>query len=123
MKNDLTTGAWQHNIGCPISITLISTSDVGKEMKDVRLAFKCLNPGERTPLDYKWIKCHMIFDIKIEDFRRKAHMVAGGHMTSAPTIMTYASMVSRETIIRNPVFVNCNHQISTIIVAKAIATV
>ncbi len=27
MKNDLTTRAWQHNIGCPISITLLSTSD------------------------------------------------------------------------------------------------
>ncbi len=27
MKNDLITGAWQHNIGCPISITLLSTSD------------------------------------------------------------------------------------------------
>ncbi len=27
MKNDLTTGAWQHDIGCPISITLPSTSD------------------------------------------------------------------------------------------------
>ena len=27
MKNDLTTGAWQHDIGCPISITLLSTSD------------------------------------------------------------------------------------------------
>ncbi len=27
MKNDLTTGAWQHNIGCPIRITLLSTSD------------------------------------------------------------------------------------------------
>jgi hypothetical protein len=31
MKNDLTTGAWQHNIGCPISITLLSTSDVVKQ--------------------------------------------------------------------------------------------
>jgi hypothetical protein len=40
----------------------------------------------------------MIFDIKIEDFRRKAHMVAGGHMTGAPMIMTYASLVSRETV-------------------------
>jgi hypothetical protein len=27
-KNDLTTGAWQHNIECPISIVLLSTSDV-----------------------------------------------------------------------------------------------
>ena len=25
-------------------------------------------------------------------------MVAGGHMTGAPTIMTYASVVSRETV-------------------------
>jgi hypothetical protein len=73
---------------------------IGKEMKDVRIAFKCLNPGECTSLNYKWIKCHMIFDIKIEDFRRKARMVAGGHMTGAPTIMTYASVVSHahETI-------------------------
>jgi hypothetical protein len=69
---------------------------IAKVMKDVRIAFKCLNPCEHTPLDYKWIKCHMILDIKIEDFRRKAHMVAGGHMTGAPTIMTYASVVSRE---------------------------
>jgi hypothetical protein len=30
MKNDLTTRAWQHNIGCPISVTLLSTSDVVK---------------------------------------------------------------------------------------------
>jgi hypothetical protein len=29
---------------------------IGKEMKDVRIAFKCLNPGEHAPLDYKWIK-------------------------------------------------------------------
>ncbi len=28
MENDLTTGAWQHDIGCPISITLLSTSDI-----------------------------------------------------------------------------------------------
>ena len=71
---------------------------VTKEWKDVRIAFKCLNLGECTPLDYKWIKCHMIFYIKTEDFRRKARMDAGGHMAGAPTIMTYASVVSCETI-------------------------
>jgi hypothetical protein len=27
MKNDLTIGAWQHNVGCPIRIVLASTSD------------------------------------------------------------------------------------------------
>ncbi len=72
---------------------------LAKEMKDVRIAFKCLTPCKRAPLNYKWIKkCHMIFDIKIEDFRRKACMVAEGHMTGAPMIMTYASVVSRENV-------------------------
>jgi hypothetical protein len=71
---------------------------ITKEMKDVRIAFQCLNAGDRAPIGFKWIKCHMIFDIKIEDFRRKARMVAGGHMTGAPTTMTYASVVSRETV-------------------------
>jgi hypothetical protein len=63
---------------------------IAKKVKDMRIAFKCLNPGKRTPLGYKWIKCHMIFDVKIEDFRRKARMVAGGHMTGAPMIMMSA---------------------------------
>ncbi len=40
----------------------------------------------------------MIFDIKIEDFRPKARLVAGGHMTKVPAIITYASVVSRETV-------------------------
>jgi hypothetical protein len=71
---------------------------IAKETKDVCIAFKYLNPGERAPLDYKWITCHMIFDIKIEDVRRKDCMVAGGHMTGVPMIMTYASVVSRDTI-------------------------
>jgi hypothetical protein len=41
----------------------------------------------------------MIFDIKKEDFRCKARLVAGGHMTKAPAAITYASIVvSRKTI-------------------------
>jgi hypothetical protein len=34
----------------------------------------------------------------MEDFRRKARLVAGGHRTEAPVTITYASMVSRETV-------------------------
>ena len=30
MKHDLTTGTWQDDTGCPISIILVSTSDVGR---------------------------------------------------------------------------------------------
>jgi hypothetical protein len=40
----------------------------------------------------------MIFDIKMEDFRCKARLVAGGHMTKAPAIITFASVVSRATV-------------------------
>ena len=40
----------------------------------------------------------MVFDVKMEDFRRKARLVAGGHMTEAPPTITYASVVSRETV-------------------------
>ena len=40
----------------------------------------------------------MVFDIKMEDFRQKARLVAGGHMTEAPATIMYASVVSRETV-------------------------
>ncbi len=40
----------------------------------------------------------MIFDVQLEDFRWKAQLVAGGHMTDVPPIVTYASVVSPETV-------------------------
>jgi len=71
---------------------------IAKEMRDVRVAFKILPDGQPAPVGYQRIPCHMIFDIKMEDFRRKARLVAGGHMTKAPATITYASVVSRETV-------------------------
>ena len=67
-------------------------------MKNVKLAFNILNYGEMAPRDHQFVKCHMIFDIKMENFRRKVRLVAGGHMTTAPAAVTYASVVSRETV-------------------------
>ena len=40
----------------------------------------------------------LVFDVKMEDFRQKARLVSGGHMTEAPPTITYASVVSRETV-------------------------
>jgi hypothetical protein len=40
----------------------------------------------------------VIFDVKMEDFRHKARCVAGGHTTGTPHAMTYASVVSRESL-------------------------
>ncbi len=34
----------------------------------------------------------------MEDFRQKARLVAGGHRIKAPATITYASVVSRETV-------------------------
>ena len=41
----------------------------------------------------------MIFDIKMgKGFRRKACMVAGGHIAEAPSSLTYSSVVSRDSV-------------------------
>ena len=34
----------------------------------------------------------------MENFRREARLVASGHLTDTPTAMTYASVVSRESV-------------------------
>ena len=71
---------------------------IAKELANVGIAFKVLGDNDEIPRGYQFVKCHMIFDVKMEDFRRKARLVAGGHMTKAPAAVTYASVVSRETV-------------------------
>ncbi len=45
------------------------------------------------------MRCHMVCDVKMENFQRKAQLVAGGHMTEVSlATMTYASAVSRELV-------------------------
>jgi hypothetical protein len=61
------------------------------------MAFKFLEEDENVPVGYKWIRCHMIFDVKM-DFTRKARFVAGGHMTDPPSAITYSSVVSRDSV-------------------------
>ena len=76
----------------------IWTNAIDKEMKDVRVAFQPFDDGEPIPIGYKFVRCHMIFDVKMEDFRRKARLVFGVHITEQRDVMTYASVVSRETV-------------------------
>jgi hypothetical protein len=71
---------------------------IREEMSKVLIAFKVLKEGEDIPPAYQKINCHMVYDIKMEDFRRKARFVAGGHMTETPASNTYASVVSRESV-------------------------
>jgi hypothetical protein len=66
-----------------------------KEMANVIIAFKMLvGKGIEPWPGYQKIDCHVVFDIKIDNFQRKSRMVAGGHMTATPPMMTYASVVS-----------------------------
>jgi hypothetical protein len=70
---------------------------IAKEMKEVCIAFNILPDGQSAPIGYQKIPCHMIFDVKMEDFQQKARLVAGGHWTKGPATITYASVVSHET--------------------------
>ena len=67
-------------------------------MKNVRVAFQTLDEDEPVLIGYKFIRCHMILDVRMEDFRRKDSLVAGGHMTETPATMIYASIIYRESV-------------------------
>ena len=45
---------------------------IAKEMKNVRVAFSIRDEDEIPKNMYQKIKCHMVFDVKMEDFRRNA---------------------------------------------------
>jgi hypothetical protein len=70
---------------------------IAKEMKSVQVAFKVLDAGASPPETHSEIPLIMIFDVKM-DFTRKARLVAGGHTTKPPETLTYASVVSRDSV-------------------------
>ena len=71
---------------------------VRKEMSKVRIAFQVIGDNDDLPPTYQEIRCHLIYDVKMENFQRKARLVAGGHTTETPASITYASVVSRESV-------------------------
>ncbi len=81
---------------------------IAMEMREVHIAFNILPDGSSVPIGYQKIPCHMIFDVKMKDFRQKARLVAGGHLSKAPATITYASVVSHETVRLALTFVSLN---------------
>ena len=65
---------------------------IEREVKNEKIAY------EKASNDYQYVKCHMLFDIKMEDFQVNACLVVGGHMTHTPGIITYSSVVTRENV-------------------------
>jgi hypothetical protein len=74
------------------------SDSIQKEMNAVMIAFRVLEDEESIPPAHQQINCHMVFDVKMENFHRKARLVAGGHLTDPPAAATYASVVSRESV-------------------------
>lgn len=73
-----------------------------KETKNVMVAFEIkendVNGRPYKPSSkYKYVDLMMVFDIKL-DFTRKARLCARGDQMAPPTTMTYASVVSRESV-------------------------
>ena len=68
------------------------------KMEAVRVAFKVMNEGEEPPPRYQYMECHLMFDIKLDGFQCNARLIAGGHMTETPAVLTYTSVVSRDTL-------------------------
>ena len=70
---------------------------VKKEMKNVAVAFKFLDSKSEIPIGFKQIACHIIYDVKF-DLTRKARYVGGGHKTKVSSVMSYSSVVSRDSV-------------------------
>ena len=50
-----------------------------------------------VPPDYKTVRVHLVFDVKY-DLRRKARLVAGGHLTEDPDDAVYSGIASLRSI-------------------------
>ena len=45
---------------------------IANEKKNVRVAFKILSDRMEAPIDHWFVLCHVMFDIKMEDFSYNA---------------------------------------------------
>ncbi len=67
---------------------------IAKEITNVWVVFNILEDGRQGLMQYQFVKCHMIFDVKMEDTFCMARFVRGEHMVDVPCTITYASVVS-----------------------------
>ena len=69
---------------------------IEKEMKMIDCAFE-FPTNNKAPVGYQKINCHMVFDVKMT-LECKAWYVAGGHQTEPSKDITFASVISRDSI-------------------------
>ena len=59
--------------------------------------FEILEHGKIPPSDHKCIPLSLVFDVK-HDLRRKARLVAGGHLTDPPMEDIYSGVVTTDSV-------------------------
>ena len=68
-----------------------------KEMYNVVVAFEMLEDSSKAPSGWTKVMGHLVWDVKM-DFTRKAGWVLDGHKTPDLEGLTYAGVVSRESV-------------------------
>ena len=70
---------------------------INKEMENLKVAFDILPEGSKPPPGYKPASGYLVFDVRMT-LERKARWVKDGHKTPEPEWLTYAGIVSRESV-------------------------
>ena len=60
-------------------------------------AFEDRGLGAQKPEGYKMIRCHMVYNVKV-DGQHNACLVAGGHLTDIPLESVYSGVVSLHSV-------------------------
>jgi hypothetical protein len=75
---------------------------IEQEMKRIREAMQEFDgdivEARKRLIGYQQINCHMVFEVKMEGLARKARYVAGSHTTKIAKSLTYASVVTTESV-------------------------
>ena len=71
------------------------TNAISKEMAALEKAkcFKYYPPNHKVPNNFQYAPLRMIFDVKQENLRRKARLVAGGHVVNSNLYKSYSSVI------------------------------
>ena len=84
---------------CRVSGDTLWAEVIQREMGQIKDFKTCHSIGldAKTPQGYQRIPVHLVFDVK-EDLKRKARMVAGGHMTKPLKESVYSGVASLRSL-------------------------
>ena len=69
-----------------------------KRVTACQYKIKILPDGKKATIGHQFVKCHMVFDIKIEDIGLMTMLVVGSHMAEVTASIVYVSVMLRETV-------------------------